>query len=62
MTTTQSKPFRLCINHQLELWKHGYGLPEAIKKAVPVAYLLKHCAICNGTWKVNQELSKIELE
>lgn len=53
-------PLRLCANHKLELWKRGYGTAEAIALAVPTVYRKALCLICNGTWSLNQQLSRNE--
>jgi hypothetical protein len=54
-----NKELHLCITHKLELWKRKHGSAEAIAIMCPVAFSNKDCAICNGTWKVNQELSAL---
>jgi len=49
---------KLCIQHKLALWKLGYGPAEGVGRAVETTHRKRQCALCNGTWKANQSISK----
>lgn len=53
--TRRSDQFQLCLDHKLLLTKHGQ--PADGLACVPTSRLKQDCAMCNGTWKVNQDLS-----
>lgn len=49
---------RLCYNHRLELYKCGYGKLDAFTTITQPVCKKNKCVICNGTFKINQEISQ----
>lgn len=50
----------LCLDHKMTLWHRGIAM--AALQVWRTACRRKDCAICNGTFRVNQEISKREIE